>query len=472
MDNKKFAEELLEYLGGADNVKSVFHCFTRLRFTLRDTSLVQEDKVQAMTAVLNARYIGELYAVVVGDQVRDAYAELAKYVSVEEEDEEPAAPQGEVKKRKINPFSLFIGTMSSVVAPVIISICGSGLIKGAQVLLLNLGVLQGDSVANTLLTLLGSVGFYWMPMYIAAATAKKYKCNQSMALLLAGILMHPVYLNMAGGAMTTVYLFDAIPIPIIDYSSQVIPILAMVYALSKLEKFLHKVVPDILKTVAIPLLEIIILGTLSLVVIGPVLKGAADLVASAYMWLYNIAAVPASALFAAAYPFLVMMGIHTSLGSFIFFSLAEFGVDYMMPLMSLAHCGLAASALAVYIRTKNKKLKGVSATGALITGIGLTEPALYGVFLPFKKIMAVCLVVNAIGGAFFGWFRVSALTIGLAPLGSIPIFFTDTFVYWVIGSIGTAVLAFIGTLLFGYKPGDENTVPGYEKTASKAEIAD
>ena len=142
-------------------------------------------------------------------------------------------------------------------------------------------------------------------------------------------------------------------------------------------------------------------------------------------------------------------------------SISLTGVDYIMPLMSVAHSALAGSALAVYFKSKNLKLKSVAATGALVTGIGLTEPALYGVALPLKRPLVISVIAGGIGGAFYGIFKVSALALGLSPLGSIPIFFTDTFVWFVIGGIGTAIIAFVMTWIWGYKDGDEKDLPGY-----------
>ena len=461
MNNADFVQELLTYLGGADNIKTVFHCYTRLRFTLKDTSLVQENEIKGMEGVLNAKYIGDLFAVVVGDHVKSVYEELSKYVKVEEDPDE--SPSSSIKKKRTNPISLFIGTMSACMAPIIIAICGSGLIMGIQVMLVNFGVIESGDAASNLLSMLGNVGFYFLPFYVAVTAADRFKCNRIIAMALVGVLMHPTFMGLAGGEVEAVYLFGMVPIRLLDYSASIIPPIVLVYLHSKFEKLLYKFIPVSLQTVLIPFLELIILGPLALIVVGPVMKTVSDLVAQGYMALYNIAAIPTSALFAALYPFMVLAGIHTSLTPICMFSFSQFGVDYLMPLISVSHCGLAASALAVYFRTKNKKLKGVAATGALVTGIGLTEPALFGVFLPFKRVMITCLISNAIGGAFYGIFKVSCLALGLSPLGSIPIYFTDTFIYWVIGGLGTAVLAFVGTWIFGYRPGDELAVPGYEK---------
>ena len=240
-----------------------------------------------------------------------------------------------------------------------------------------------------------------------------------------------------------------------------IPPLLTVYLLSKAEKLLTKVIPASLSTVLVPALELLILGPVILVLVGPFSQWASDILANGYFALYAKASIPASLLFGAFYPLIVLAGVHLSFVPLMLDSIAKTGVDYIMPLMSIAHCGLAGASLCIYIKTKNPKFKSVAATGAIVTGIGLTEPALYGVCRPLKKPLIISCICSGIGGAFYGIFKVSALALGLSPLGSIPLYFTDTFVYWVIGAILTAALSFAGVWIWGYKPGAEEEFPQY-----------
>lgn len=448
---------LLPLVGGAENVDTVFHCYTRLRFTLKDNSLVKDKEVASLVGVLGTKWIGSTYSVIIGDYVSDVFEVLAKYVKIEEEAEEAVGEPGGKKERK-NLITMFFAMMSGVMQPILYAICGSGLIMGLSVLLTNTGLIRGDSVFASVLGVLGNVGFYWLPMYVAVTAAERFKANKILAITLVGILLHPTFMNMAAAGTESLLLFGVIPMRVLDYSSTVIPSLLLIYTQAKLEKLLRRIVPQMLRTVLIPLVDVLFLGTAALVVIGPAAKYASDWIASAYLWLYNIASIPASILFAAGYPFMVLAGLHMSLAPICLQSLATLGVDYIMPLMSICHTGMAAAALAVFIRTRDERLKGVSATAAIVTGIGLTEPALYGVFLPFKKIMITVMIANGIGGLICGIFKTYALALALSPLGGLPIYFNDTFTSWLIATLVTLCLSFFGTLFFAYKPGDEKNL--------------
>ncbi len=451
--NEKFVQDLLPLIGGADNVSTVFYCYTRLRFTLKDNALVKDGEIASLMGVIATKWIGSTYSVIVGDHVKDVFEVLAEYVDVQQEDAD-TLPPGEKRKMQ-NPLMLFFATMSQVMQPILYAICGSGLVMGFQVLFINMGLLQpGDTVA-TIMGVLGNVGFYWLPMYVAYTAAERFKANKILAMALVGILLHPTFAGMAAAGTEYAMVFGFIPLRLLDYSSTIIPALILVYVQSKFEKLLHKVVPPTLRTIVIPLADILLLGSVSLLLLGPVSKFASDWIAAGYLWLYNFASIPASILFAALYPFMVLGGLHMSLAPIALQSLATLGVDYIMPLMSVCHTGMAAASLAVFVRTKDARLKGVSATAAIVTGIGLTEPALYGVFLPFKKIMVTVMIANGLGGLICGIFKTYAVALALSPLGGLPIYFNPTFLSWLAATLTTLGVAFLGTLLFAYKRGNE-----------------
>lgn len=466
MDNQKFVQLLLPLIGGAENVTNVITCHTRLRISMKDYSIVDDATIKGLEGVMATRQSADQYQIILGDNVKATYNEFIKYVNVGA----AAAPSTGAgtgsatgtAKRKFNPIGTFAETMSAIFTPLIITICGSGLMTGLQVLLTTLGVLEAGSPFHSILGVLGNVAFYYLPFTVAVSAADRFKCNKYMAIALVGVLMHPTWLTIASGGVDNILLFGVIPIRLLSYSSAVIPPLLSVYALSKFEKLLTKIIPASLSTVLIPFLELIILGPIVLALIGPFSQWASDIIANGYFWLYSVARVPASALFGGLYPLIVLSGTHLTFVPLMLDSIAKTGVDYIMPLMSIAHCALAPVSLAVFFKTTNPKFKPVAATGALVTGIGLTEPALYGVALPLKKPLVISCICSGIGGLFYGIFKVSALSLGLSPLGSIPLYFTDTFVYWVIGAVLTAVLAFVGTWIFGYKDGDEKKIPQYQ----------
>jgi PTS system beta-glucosides-specific IIC component len=460
MDNVKFIQELLPLIGGAGNVKNVITCHTRLRLTLADYSRVNDEAVKSLDGVMATKQSADQYQVVMGDNVKATYQELLKYITLADADTSTAG-RGHTGKRKFNPIGIFAETMSAVFTPLIITICGSGLMMGLQILFNKIGLLNPGDPFYEVLGVLGNVAFYFLPFTVAVSAADRFKCNKYMAICMVAILMHPTWMTLASGGLDRITLFGFIPIRLLSYSSAVIPPLLTVYLLSKFEKLLVKFIHPSLGTVLVPFFELLILGPVVLALVGPFSQWASEIISRGYQWLYGIASVPASLLFGGLYPLIVLSGCHLTFVPLMLDSIGKIGVDYIMPLMSIAHCGLAPAALAVFFKTRNIKFKSVAATGAIVTGIGLTEPALYGVCLPLKKPLIVSCIAGGIGGMFYGIFHVSALSLGLSPLGSIPLYFTDTFVYWVIGALGTAVLAFAGTWIYGYKDGDEQKIPAY-----------
>lgn len=462
MDNAKFIQDMLPLVGGGENIKRAITCHTRLRLTLHDYSLVQDAEVRKLDGVMTTKDSADQYQIVIGDHVKSVYAELLKVVKLEDtaKNSDKAAPQAAPSKRG-NPLSLFAETMSGIFTPLIIAICGSGLMQGISILLQTIGLLSPDSDWIYIFSVLGDVAFYFLPFMVAISAADRFQCNKYMAVCIVAVLMHPTWMNLAAGGIEGLVIFGIVPIRLLSYSSAVIPPLLAVYILSKFEKLLTKFIPPSLGTVLVPLFELLILGPIVLAFVGPFSKWLSDILANGYFALYAVAAVPASLLFGALYPLIVLTGCHLTFVPLMLESIAASGVDYIMPLMSIAHCGLAPASLAIMLKTKNGKFRSVAATGAFVTSIGLTEPALYGVCLPLKKPLIISCICSGIGGLYYGIFRVSALSLGLSPLGSIPLYFTDTFTHWVIGALLTAVLSFVGTWLFGYKVGDEEAIPQY-----------
>lgn len=460
MDNQKFIEGLLPLVGGAENVTSAITCYSRLRLTFEDDSKVDLEGLKKLDGVLDVKNNGAQTQITVGAGVKKLLSDLEPYLpNIKKKKAE--IPQ---KRKRGNPITVFGEMMSGIFMQIMIPICGSGLICGIQILLTQVGILETGSTFDTLCNVMYNATFWALPFLVAASAADRFKCNKMMAMVMSAVLMYPTWGELLAAGETSLTLFGFLPIKLVDYSSSVIPALLTTYCLSKLEHFLEKKVPDYLHTVVLPLAELLIMTPVALVILGPIGSTVSSWLTTGYLWLFDRSAVLASAAFGGLYPFIVLSGTHLAFSSSVMLpALAATGRDYCMPLMSIAHCGLAPACLAIFFKTRSAKMKQLAATGALVTGIGLTEPALYGVCLPLKKPLIISCICSAIGGAYYGLNKVTALALGLSPLGSIPIYFTETFVHWVIGAVGTAVLAFVLTWFFGYKRGDELKVGIIEK---------
>jgi PTS system beta-glucosides-specific IIC component len=460
MNFEKTAEEILSLVGGKENIKNAIHCQSRLRLSLYDYKLINDAKVRRVEGVIGTKDSADVYQIVIGDKVTSVFEALMNKVGfIKQKVGQDADVSTEKKKGSlINTLS---ETVAAIFTPVGVALIGCGLVTALRIVLQNIGLISDGDAINTMLSGIGDAAFYFLPFYIALCSADRFKCNRVVALVLSGVLMYPTWSTLAAEGMESLMLFGVVPLKLLSYSSAIIPPILTVYILSKVERTLKKLMPSILGSFFIPFLEILILGSAALIIVGPLSQMLSDKVAYAVNLVFDVASIPASALFAGLYPIMVMTATHVSIFPLVFDNLAKYGVDYLLPLMGVAHTAMAAASLLVYFRTKNGKLKGAAASGALVTGIGLAEPALYGVCLPLKKPLVIACVSAGIGGAFFGIFRVTVMGIGYVPLGTFLLYFTDTFVYFVIGTIITTALAMVGTLFFGYKNGDEKGIPAF-----------
>lgn len=442
---QELVKKIILLVGGKENIIGATHCFSRLRLTLKDYSVVDEKEIEKLDGVMGISKTADQFQIIIGDKVPDAYEELLKHVNLSPNE------QDSNKEKKFNPIGLFAETVSGVFMPVIIAITGCGMMTGIQILLQNFNIIEVGGGIDTLFSVFGNSAFYFLPFLLAVSSAERFKCNKYVALALVGILMHPTFTNLINEGTESLLIAKTIPMTLVNYSSSVLPAILSVYLLSKVEKVLTKIVPRALGTILVPWFDLLIVGPIALIVIGPLGTIFSDSIATAYSSLTNLSMVISMALFSAFYPFIVMTGTHMGFTPIAVNDLATTGKTTIMPFMSMANTGLAGAALAVYFKTKNKKLKAVAASGALVTAIGITEPALYGVDLKLKRPLIAATIGSAVGGAILGIFNVTSVGLGLSPLGSIPLYFGDTFVPFIGGTIIAAVISFSLTIVFGFE---------------------
>ena len=274
MNNEQFIKDLLPLVGGKENIKKAIHCHTRLRLTLYNYELVRDDEVRALEGVMTTKDSADQYQIVIGEKVKDVYKELLKYGSFNGADN---IEERKGNSKNKNPFSMFAETMSAVFTPLIIAICGSGLMTGLQILLYKIGLIQPGDGFYVTLEVLGNTAFYFLPFLVAVSAADRFECNKYMAIALVGILMHPTWMSLVTDEVSSLMLFDVIPIRLLSYSSSVIPPLLSVYLLSKTEKILVKVIPASLGTVLVPAVELLVLGPIVIAFVGPFSQWASDI---------------------------------------------------------------------------------------------------------------------------------------------------------------------------------------------------
>lgn len=417
-DYNAIAKEVLEKVGGVENIDSLTHCVTRLRFILKDKEKADLNEITKINGVLKALEASGQTQVVIGTDVGKVYDEVLKLTDLKKEAaveadaadtaddakmEQTASSKDVVsenkKKTKKNVFGdKFVEYVSAIFMPFMGAFMGAGLLKGTLVLLTTLNLLAKDTSTYTILYAAADSAFYFMPIFLGYTAGKKFGAKPFITMAIAASLVYPsiVGLKDAEAAVT----FLGLPVDMISYTSSVLPIIVVAYLQAKMEQFFEKVFPEVLRGIFIPLLDLIILFPFTLLVIGPVTDIVGRGLAFAIQTGLNTVPFLAGFAMAALWPVMIIFGVHWGLIPIVMNNYAILGYDYILPLTVGTNFGIAAAVFAVFLRTKNKDLKNLAGTSALSAFIGgVTEPAIYGVLLSRKKVFAAMCVINGIGGA-------------------------------------------------------------------------
>lgn len=458
MDHKKTAEEILKHLGGNENVESASHCVTRLRLSIKDMSKVNDQAIKTLKDVNGTVNQGGQYQIVIGPKVEQVYKEFEMAVSKEKPVSSRNSNPAETPKKK-NVFSRMLDVLMSCFIPIIPIIAGSGMIKVLCTILVSAGVLTNESSTLQILNLMGDGVFYFLPFFVAFTAAKKFNTDHFAAMVMAAILLHPNLMAMsAEGATSTSFI--GIPLQLLSYSSQAVPIILAVWLMSYVNPIADRLSPAMVKVFLRPMLTILIVAPVMLIVFGPFgdflggYFGKFVDVMNTWGWI----AVSINALI---FPFLVITGTHNALIPLIITMFATKGFDPVLIVSGLVvNIAQAGAAFAVALKTKNNQMRGIGLSAGVASLFGITEPALYGVNLRLKRPFIAVLIGSTLAGAVAGITGVTAYSFVGPSIISLPIFIGDEgfiSLVWVILTVITSfVLTFIAVWLIGFKdPVDE-----------------
>ncbi|EAK9498294.1 PTS beta-glucoside transporter subunit EIIBCA [Listeria monocytogenes] len=467
MDYNQLAKEILQAVGGKNNVNEVYHCITRLRFQLKDQSKVNEKQLKGLDKVMGTNVAGNQFQVIIGNDVPKVFDALAA--------ENPAWKNKETTNKTTRQkgikgfFSNIFDALSGVFAPILPAIAGAGLIKGFMALFVSLGWLATDTETYRILLAIGDGVFYFLPILVAVSAARYFKANMFVALGIGAALLYPD-LTALLSAGTTPH-FIGLPVTPVTYAYSVIPILLAIWIMSYVEKWVDRIIPTSLKLLFVPLITMFIVVPLTLVVIGPLGTFVGDGVSGGINWLLNNGGVIGGILIGGAMAIIVMTGMHYAIVPFVISNLAKYGYDKFLPLTYISNMSQAGATFGVFFRAKDKKLKSLAFSTGLTALMGVTEPAMYGINVVYKRPFMASLIGGAAGGGFAMMFGVKAYVLtGNGGIPGLPGLVGDTFVYALIAM----ALAFIVALIFSYILGiDEQMVeatPVAEKIAAGTEI--
>ncbi|MDK1717362.1 beta-glucoside-specific PTS transporter subunit IIABC [Dellaglioa algida] len=444
MDNKKISASILKGVGGEANVDNVYHCATRLRFTLKDESLANKEDIEALEGVITVVESGGMFQVVIGNNVNNVYAAMVSNSKLEDADQQNNTP-----KKKQGLLNSFLDMIAGVFAPTLGVLAGSGLIKGVLVLLTSLGVLTDKSGTYVVLNTAADTFFYFLPVFLAYTAAKKFKTDPFIAMTLGASLIYPTIV----AAYTNKINLDFVGIPVIlaKYTSTVIPAILAVWVLSYLERFIRKHLHESVVNLLTPFFSLIIMVPLTLMVVGPIADYASQLIAGGYSAIYNFSPILSGAAIGGLWQVLVIFGLHWGLVPVMTNNISFYGRDTLGPGCMTAVAAQAGAVFAVFLKTKDTKLKSLSLSSFISALFGITEPAVYGITLKYKKPFIIACVTGAVFGGITGAVGSAAVSVATRSVLSFPIYIGKGFAWLVACYFLSMITSCVLTYLFGYK---------------------
>ncbi|MFQ1006165.1 glucose PTS transporter subunit IIA [Gilliamella sp. CG22] len=406
-DYNKLAVDILNELGGEDNIVTVARCATRLRLVTQKTPENAKENIAKFPGVITVVEKGGQIQVVIGtnvDKVYNAFIQLIKT------DNKVASSENK------NILNLIIATMSAVFAPFVYVLAASGILQGILILI-KLAIPAFETTGTyQVFNFISWAPFAFLPIFIAITASQHFRCNIYIAVACCAALLSPTWAELAALIKSgqEVNLFG-LALSETTYTSTVLPPLFLVWLLSYLERFLEPRLHSIIKPLLMPLICLVIMVPLTLLAIGPLTANAAHYIANGYNWIVNLAPSVAGGLIGAVWQVFVIFGVHWGITPVIIENINQYGQDSFQAFQTIAVIGQVGAALGFYIKTKNKDMKGVSLS-AFVTGIfGITEPAIYGVNLRFKKPFIYGCACAAIGGIVAGFFTPYYYTYAALP---------------------------------------------------------
>lgn len=459
----QLSKNIVKYVGGESNVNSVFHCATRLRFKVKDAEKVDKKNLEQLSGVIKVMESGGQIQVVIGNHVADVFDAVIANSNLKAD----TSSDGEESAAKGNVIGVLMDTISGIFAPMLVAMTGAGMLKALLIALTTFGILTADMGTYRILYAASDGVFTFLPIVLAVTAARKFKANEFSAMAIAAALVYPdlTAAYSAGEALT----FLGIPVILVSYTSSVIPIIISVYVQSKLEKLLNKTLPTMLKGIFTPLLTLMVVVPASYLVIGPVADYAGKGLAAVYTGIVGFSPVIAGFAIGLIWPAAVMFGVHWGFVPIVMNNIATTGYDTLFVITGPNNMSQAGAALGVFLKTKNKKLREIAGPAALSAVLaGITEPAIYGVTLRFKKPFFIGAFFSGVAGAITAAAGTAVPALVGTSLLSMPAYMAKgmgAFVGFVIACAVAYFGAMITTMLFGYS---DDMLPDEPKEAAPA----
>lgn len=455
------ATNVVKAIGGVDNIDSVTNCMTRLRFSLKDLKKVNQEELEKVKGVQGVVNKNGQFQVVIGSDVSNVCDEIKKLGNFSE--------TVKSSDEKVSLINKILGAITAIFQPVIPAICGAGMLKAVLAILNALKLVETGSQSYTLISMFADAAFYFLPIYLAFSSAKRFGCNPFIAAVLGGILIHPTFTGLVSAGEPLSYF--GLPIKLVSYGSSVAPAILIVWVQSYVEKFARKISPNAVKVFLVPLIVFLIMAPLALVVIGPIGSYIGAGLYYVFDFLNNQARWVMPVLMGTLTPLFVMTGMHYSFASVQLAQYTTLGYGTLLgPGMLASNISQAGSCFAVALRTKDKDMKATAISAGTTALFGITEPALYGVTMKLKKPLWAVMISGGIAGLWGGLTNMRTYASATAGITALPVYICDDLSNVrnaVICIIIALVVSFILTLIFGFDTSatSENTDTTNTKSA-------
>ena len=446
----ELAKEIVKNIGGKENVISLTHCITRLRFKLKDESIAKDDVLKNMSGIVTVMKSGGQYQVVIGNHVPEVYADVCELIDIDNlsSNEEP--------KKSGRLLDRGIDIVSGIFQPILGIMAACGMVKGLNALFIALGLYSDTSGGALIINAIGDGLFTFLPLFLGYTSAKKFGLKPMIGLVIGAIMCYPGIqsgaISSMGDAMYTLFTgtmfespvyisFFGIPVISIEYTGTVIPVILSVYFASKCEKVFNKIVPDLVKFFFVPMLTLLVALPITFIVIGPIATFGSTIISEFVFAVRDFSPLIAGAIVGFTWQILIIFGMHWGFIPVYINNIMTNGYDNVM--MPFFACTFATSAvvLAIFFKTKDKKIKEMALPNFISGVFGVTEPAIYGILLPLKKPFIISCITGGIGGAFYGFFNLRKFMVGGMGIFELPAMIEPD------GAMGNLIVALLGIVI-------------------------
>ncbi|HBM76301.1 MAG TPA: PTS beta-glucoside transporter subunit EIIBCA [Clostridiaceae bacterium] len=449
MSNKELAKNIVDLLGGKNNIKYAVHCITRLRFNLNDPSKANIKQIENLDGVMGVQVQNGQYQVIIGSHVASVFAEVKPLLNNE------MNQNVNENSGKFSP-SMIIEVIAGIFSPIIPALVGAGMLKGVLALLVGFKFISGTGGTYQVFDMISDTAFYFLPFLLAISASRKFKVNEYLGICVAGSLMYPTIINAVGVKGVKPIIFMNMAVPIFKYADSVFPIILGILLLSITYHLFDRIIPNIFKLVLVPMISLAITIPLTLLFLAPIGAWCGIGLANSIVWVFTKLGPFAGFLLGFFMPLIVLCGMHQSTSPIQLQNISTLGYDYLLPISFCHNMAESGAAFGVGLKSKNKALKSIAFSTSFSAFLGISEPALFTINVRKKRPLICTMIGNGIGGFLTTLLGVKCFAFVMPGITSLPVYANpngniSNILMMIICIASTFVMSAILVLVLGFK---------------------